>query len=1406
MYFDLTGNSAVDGKLKKRVEPDGTSVEYAYNGYGHVTGVVRRDNQSAVVSTETNVYTYFTGLRRIATQESWAKDAAGTALSHRLVGYSRDDRGTTNVWDDVVTLAFTRDWYGTNATEYVARRYTYSTGGLPVLVEALAGPGTNDYRVVASNAYNAAGQLVARTDAGTNTTWYAYDAANRLATETGWLTRGTPGTNDDVALVVRHSYDALNRLTELVYPDGLTQTWDYAVCGCGTASETDRGGDVTAFTYDHDKRVKTRTTTTAAGTVVSYVRYDYNPEGQVTRAYDLLSNYVENAYDDAGGLIESFDPLGRPTSTFYDAAGRTYMTVYADGTVSSNAYDNAGRLASVARYAPGVSQPLTINHFSYDALGRQVAVTDALGNTTTNVFDLLGRTVKTILPDGSYTETEYDLLGNATSVAQYAAPDGSTNHQPLTINHSSYDSLNRRIASIDPLGRTNTWEYDPDHPSQVKRVRDANGAVVQENVHDDFTGRVLTNTSYGVVMAFQYDALGQATNTLYPDGSAAAGVYDGPRLTRQVSRSGVTNSFGYDVVGRRIAVTNGLGQVTRTAYDAAGETVSVSDPLTNVTQFVYDSMGRQVQVIRPDRSVTTNAYDGLGRLVAKTGAGSVPAFYGYDALSRMTNLVDGEGNRTLFAYDALSRLVKKTYADGSFYQYGYNARGWLTNRVDALGRSTGYAYDNAGQLLKVDYPTDTDVLYAYDSLGRQTNRTDAAGTWNWTYDGESSRVLSESLFASSACFVVSYSYLSNTFDLASVSCGSSTTLYAWAAGRLTNVSSFGNDFFYSYVPNSDLLSQMSNQTFEITRTYDPASRLLALTNTWTGGGSAFSYTVDATGKRTQREDFSRTSGSWLLTSDYSYGYDHYDQLTSAARTNGPNGAADAAYRFAYQYDEVGNRLHEDRGQLDLDGSFNNLNQPTALRFGGKLDIVGTVSSTNPPVTVKVDGTTATLFNQTNYWGGGRVRPGSNTASIVAVDASSNRTETLRRYYLPPTNPQTFLWDLNGNLTNDGQRAFYWNEENKLVGIETWPGVPGVARKRSEFIFDAQSRMVQRKDMSGWTGAAYTTTNVTHYVRDGYRILTEMQVLQLSAGAGFSTQVACNVWGLDLSGSLSGAGGIGGLLCSLQSQMGDMQCRFYTFDGNGNVTDLINTNGSIIAHYEYDPFGRVVFQSGSCASSNVWQFSTKPFDAIWGLIHYEFRPYSPNLHIWLSRDSMEESAGIDVYCFIDNGPVDNQDLLGLTCFRISDCMPGETRDVHTNCKIKGVYTGRGFMIWTPPYTSFGNKINVDGKCFCSVKGSLYCDVETFPCVLWEFLCHGPCGALTLSEYYSWDTHGTKKPNQLIRGAHPAAVPLWSTQLDCTPNPMNNIGVAQCHVELGLRILDKGGACQQACKALTGQPVK
>jgi len=70
----------------------------------------------------------------------------------------------------------------------------------------------------------------------------AYDALNRLETETAYLNGGSPDTNGATVVVNRHEYDAIDRQTKLTFPDGLFETWDYAVCGCGTATHTDRGG------------------------------------------------------------------------------------------------------------------------------------------------------------------------------------------------------------------------------------------------------------------------------------------------------------------------------------------------------------------------------------------------------------------------------------------------------------------------------------------------------------------------------------------------------------------------------------------------------------------------------------------------------------------------------------------------------------------------------------------------------------------------------------------------------------------------------------------------------------------------------------------------------------------------------------------------------------------------------------------------------------------------------------------------------------------------------------------------------------------------------------------------------------------------------------------------------------
>jgi YD repeat-containing protein len=128
----------------------------------------------------------------------------------------------------------------------------------------------------------------------------------------------------------------------------------------------------------------------------------------------------------------------------------------------------------------------------------------------------------------------------------------------------------------------------------------------------------------------------------------------------------MTNSFAYDLAGRRSAFTNGLGAVTVYAFDPVGNVTSVTavaaSPLPLTTFSAYDSMNRLTVNTLPDTRASTNAYNALGQMIARTGAGSVPAGYEFDAAGKMTKLIDGEANETAFFWRFRDLLVKSDWS------------------------------------------------------------------------------------------------------------------------------------------------------------------------------------------------------------------------------------------------------------------------------------------------------------------------------------------------------------------------------------------------------------------------------------------------------------------------------------------------------------------------------------------------------------------------------------------------------------------------------------------------------------------------------------------------------------------------------------------------------------------------
>ena len=310
---------------------------------------------------------------------------------------------------------------------------------------------------------------------------------------------------------------------------------------------------------------------------------------------------------------------------------------------------------------------------------------------------------------------------------------------------------------------------------------------------------------------------------------------------------------------------------------------------------------------------------------------------------------------------------------------------------------------------------------------------------------------------------------------------------------------------------------------------------------------------------------------------------------------------------------------EDRGRICtkyiLDGK--------ALRnsFGGKLDVVGQIAGTNGPFSVKVDGENAVIFNNTNFWGTGRIKTGTNTISIVTSDASTNRNETFRQVTFPPTNPQQFTWDANGNLTGDGLRTYTWNEENRLIGAETLTNLPSsVPRKNLAFTSDYMSRRTS-KSVYNWISNDWSAVASRTFIYDGWNLIQERSTLDALPSTNYYT------WGLDLSGSRQGAGGIGGLVSVTRSTSSGTATYYPCYDANGNITDYVDTNGIVVAHREYDPFGNTIVATGPMVNDFSFWFSTKYLDQETGLYYYGYRYYSPGMGRWLARDPIGDWANI-----------------------------------------------------------------------------------------------------------------------------------------------------------------------------------
>ena len=236
--------------------------------------------------------------------------------------------------------------------------------------------------------------------------------------------------------------------------------------------------------------------------------------------------------------------------------------------------------------------------------------------------------------------------------------------------------------------------------------------------------------------------------------------------------------------------------------------------------------------------------------------------------------------------------------------------------------------------------------------------------------------------------------------------------------------------------------------------------------------------------------------------------------------------------------------------------------------------------------------------------------------------------------IPSAPALTPSYDADGNLTALGPWTYAWDAENRLVSACSNDALLVVNT------YDHQSRRIRKEVFDVSNNCKLKTVN---YLWDGWNIFREVLDTATLSVTNYYT------WGPDLSGTMQGAGGVGGLVAvtTVSSGAPPPVLHFPCCDANGNITGYVAGDGTVAARYAYDAFGNVTAESGPLADTFTHRFSTKPFDAETGLVMFQLRPYDPPTGRFIGRDPIEEAGGLNLHGFVGNDSINKIDTLGLS---------------------------------------------------------------------------------------------------------------------------------------------------------------
>ena len=1139
----------------------------------------------------------------------------------------------------------------------------------------------------------------------------------RTVYQAAWQNGRRTSETDEAGIVTTYPiefYDGAGRATKVIR-EGLTVGDLPAI-----------PAQITDYVFDAEGRTTKQTVTGGSTPVVQEWAYDTAGRLKTERLNGATTTYA-------------YTLGGRRTTKIRPGGASEVTETYRDGRVKS--VTGTGVVAQYFDYGVKTDAPQTGMQWEEVVRGSGAAT---VSRKTTR--DLVGRTVAAERPgDGlaMVSTMEYDIVGHLWK----QTPSGLN---VRTFTHALDQTASTQAAGNGDGTRTETSvESYAQMGGEWYRVRATNRGTAKEKV-GGFAANEISKTISTDLRGLETVAVTtivpatkqvMQTTTRPGIGNPAVSV-SRLGLTQSVTTfsGGVPAIYGYDGLGRQVSAKDPrTGTVTTTTYDPIFGNVATVATGVLLTVNEYYGLNEATPGRLKMRTVnglrTYYAFDKIGRQSRVWGPAAYPLWYEYDAAGRLQRLHTyrtgddatwaasawpasaGPGDVTTWEYVPGTELLRqKLDAAGKGASYTYwpsgllQTRTWArTNAVTTARTVTSYGYTGAGELKTTAYDDGTPpVALSYNDEGLPVGMTDAAGAHTLDYEAAGREFKGDTVAAGSGVLggvglAVGHDAYGRMDSLQLSSGGTAlpgtgqSYTYEPATGRLATAGDGTNTATYTYKDDSDWLWKTvisrTGLPNALTQTREPDG-LNRLQSIITRRGAALieahTWRYDAKGRR-ERDTLG--DGSY-----WAYSYNERSEVTGGVK-HLPAAQAEAAvngYAYGYGYDPIGNRKQTTVNGRRAGYAANALNQYTSREVPGAVDVLGSaaaeavvrVTLSGAPAQTQTARRQGTLFSATLPVANGSAAQyaGITIDALRSVDAGGAVTETASSQggkVFVPKSPEEFACDLDGNTLRDGRWDYTWDGENRLIAVETRAEAvaAGVAKTKIEYAYDGRGRRIART-LRPWNGSAYAAGETRRFLYDaGWNVLAEIN----AAGA----VVRRCLWGLDLSGSMDGAGGIGGLLVeslpdpNYNSALTDC-LPFY--DGNGNITGLIQANtGAEVARYTFGPFGETLRMNGPLASANPFRWSTKWTEELTGWEDYGYRWLGDGR--WINRDPIEERGGLNLYGMVRNNSVSNYDLLGLKlpaelkCCKLKKITVNfTTAQDAPNHEPKGIYnhkTGRRF---------------------------------------------------------------------------------------------------------------------------------